>query len=68
MENPDEQIGVRPVRMKPLLLSMILGFGHAYQIRIFPHQKTAILIPVTRADKDRDGLVRVGDTNTYTQS
>ncbi len=66
MDNPDEQIGVRPVRMKPLLLSMILGFGREHQIRIFPHQKTAILIPVTKADKDRDGLVRVGDTNTYT--
>lgn len=66
--HPDEVIGLRPVRMKPLLTAMILGYGQETGVRIFPHQKTAILIPVTKAEKDRDGLVRVGDTNTYTKS
>ena len=63
----DDQIGVRPIRMQPLLHAMILGYWAAFGTRIFPHQQTAILIPVTKADKDHDGLVRVGDTNTYTK-
>lgn len=58
-------IGVRPIRMTVLQQTMIAGFMYEYQTRIFPHQKTAILIPVTNADKDRGGLVRIGSTNVY---
>lgn len=63
---PQAVIGVRPVRMKPIVLALVKAFMNSeYQTRIFPGSPSAILIPVTASDVRDEGLTKVGTTNTY---
>lgn len=63
----DTVMGIMPIRMKRLQVAMIHAFLEQapYHTRIFPHLTSAVLLPVTRADRDHMGLIKVGDTNTY---
>lgn len=60
-------IGVRPIKMRPLVLAMAKAFMAHYETRIFPELATAILLPVERADVAKGGLVLTPGTNIYTK-
>ncbi len=58
-------IGIRPVKLKPLIIAMAKAFVKEYDTRIFPELPSAILLPITKAMIKEEGLLNVPGTNVY---